>query len=106
MLSTSIPMLKQSVSVHVVLSTLYQKKMVTKQEVDVFIAAVSPWHRLLLIQCTKPPDVVKRTVDLLAEIDRNVERNHLKGQECIVSDCCLSVVICCICSEQKKWRRV
>ena len=39
-----------------------------------------PWGRLVVILCTKPPDVVKRTAELLAEVGRGEERKHLKGQ--------------------------
>ena len=68
--------------VHVVLSTLYQEKlkMVTKQELGELIPGVWLWDRLLLIQCTKPIDVVKRTAELLAEVGRDEEGKRLKGQ--------------------------
>ena len=39
-----------------------------------------PWDRLVVIQCTKSPDVVKRTAELLAEVGRGEEGKHLKGQ--------------------------
>ena len=38
------------------------------------------WDRLVHIQCTKPPDVVKRTAELLAEAGRDEEEKELKGQ--------------------------
>ena len=62
------------------LSTLYQKKMVTEQEVEDLVPAVCPWGRLVQIQCIKRPDIVKRTAELLAEVGWHVERKHLKGQ--------------------------
>ena len=62
--------------VHVVLSTLYQEKMVTEQEVEELKPLVKPWHRLVHIQCTKSSDVVKRTAELLAD----VEGKQLNGQ--------------------------
>ena len=39
-----------------------------------------PWGCLVEIQCTKPPDVVKRTAELLAEVGRGEEGKRLKGQ--------------------------
>ena len=39
-----------------------------------------PWGRLVHIQCTKPPDVVKRTADLLAEVGHVWKGKQLKGQ--------------------------
>ena len=65
---------------HVVLSTLYQEKMVTGQEVEELKPLVRPWRRLVEIQCTKPPDVVKRATELLAEVGRDEEGEQLKGQ--------------------------
>ena len=38
------------------------------------------WDRLVHIQCTKPPDVVKRTAELLAEVGHDEEEKELKGQ--------------------------
>ena len=66
--------------VHVVLSTLYQEKMVTKQEVKEMKPGVLLWSHIVFIQCTKPPDVVKRTAELLAEVGRHKQEKQLKGQ--------------------------
>ena len=65
---------------HAVLSTLYQEKMVTEQEVEDLKPADWPWDHLVQIQCTKSPDVVKRTAELLAEVGRNEEGKCLQGQ--------------------------
>ena len=74
-------MLKQGLSyVHVVLSTLYQEKMVTEREMEKLKSLKRPWKRLDVIQYTKPPDVVKRTAELLAEVGCNEEGKQLKGQ--------------------------
>ena len=62
------------------LSTLYQKKMVTEQEVEDLIADVWLLDHLVVIQCTKPPDVVKRTAKLLAEVGCVRDGEQLKGQ--------------------------
>ena len=69
--------------VHAVLSTLYQEKMVTEQEVEDLKPADWPWDTLVQIQCTKSPDVVKRTTELLAEVGHIQEGHRLKGHECI-----------------------
>ena len=54
--------------------------MLTEQEVEELKQAEWPWVGLVQIQCTKPPDVVKRTAELLAEVGRNEEGKQLKGQ--------------------------
>ena len=52
--------------------------MLTKQEVEELKQAEWPWGHLVHIQCTKPPDVVKRTAELLAEV--GCDEEQLKGQ--------------------------
>ena len=54
--------------------------MVTEQEVKELKPDDWPWRRLVEIQCTKPPDVAKRTAELLAEVGCDAERKQLKGQ--------------------------
>ena len=54
--------------------------MVTEQEVEELKPLVRPWDRLVQIQCTKPPDVVKRTAELLAEERHDAKGKQLKGQ--------------------------
>ena len=54
--------------------------MVTEQELDDLKPSTWSWSRLFQIQCTKSPDVVKRTAELLAEVGRNEEVKLLKGQ--------------------------
>ena len=73
-------MFEQVCHVYVVLSTLYQEKMVTYQEMDDLKPADWRWNRLFEIQCTKSPDVVKRTAELLAEVGRKEKVKRLKGQ--------------------------
>ena len=81
MLSTSIQILKQGVChVHVVQSTLYQEKMLTKQEMEELKPYESCWAHIVKIQCTKPPDVMKRTAELLAEVGHDEDGKQLKGQ--------------------------
>ena len=81
MLSTSTQMMKQGVChIHVVLSTLYQEKMVTEQEVEELKPDLWFLECLVVIQCTKPPDVVKRTAELLAKMGCDEKGKQLKGQ--------------------------
>ena len=54
--------------------------MVTDQELDDLKPSKWPWNRLVKLQCTKSPDVVKRTTELLAEVGQKEEVKHLKGQ--------------------------
>ena len=55
--------------------------MVTEQEVEELKKSVRRWADCLVcIHCTKPPDVVKRTVKLLTEVGQNKEANLLRGQ--------------------------
>ena len=54
--------------------------MVTEQELDDLKPSTWPWNRLVEIQCTKSPDVVERTAELLAEVGHNEELKRLKGQ--------------------------
>ena len=54
--------------------------MVTEQELEELKPAVWPWSHLVYIQCTKPPDVLTRTAELLDEAGQKVEANHLRGQ--------------------------
>ena len=54
--------------------------MVTEQEMKELKPLLWPWDRLVQIQCTKPPDVVKRTTELLAEVGRDAERKQFRGQ--------------------------
>ena len=52
--------------------------MVTEQEMEELKHRC--WNRLVHIQCTKPPDVVKRTAELLAEVGHDKKGKQLKGQ--------------------------
>ena len=55
--------------------------MVTEQEMEELKPLLWPWRCLAQIQCTKPPDVVKRTAELLAEVECDEGgKKQLKGQ--------------------------
>lgn len=53
--------------------------MVTEPELEDLKSCEWPWLFLVPIQCTKAPDVVRRTAVLLAEVLRNEEATLLKG---------------------------
>ena len=52
--------------------------MLTEQEMEELKPPV--WNCLVHIQCTKSPDVVKRSAELLAEVEHDKEGKQLKGQ--------------------------
>ena len=54
--------------------------MLTKQEMEELKPLWNPWGGLVQTQCTKPPDVVKRSAEMLAEVGRNEKGKQLKGQ--------------------------
>ena len=63
---------------HTVLSELYQEKLVTEDELKRMKGeGVSLSHRVALVQCTKPPEVVARTVNVLDKC--NGQASLLKG---------------------------
>ena len=54
--------------------------MVTEQEVEELKSAEWPWRKVVCIQCTKPPDVVTRTAELLDEPRHKNEAIVMRGQ--------------------------
>ena len=71
-----------------------EEKMVTVQEVEELKPFPCPWDRLVEIQCTKPPNVMKRTAELMAEVGCHVQGKQLKGQRVCTVCCCFSLVMC------------
>ena len=65
---------------HTVLSELYQEKLVTEDEVKRmkgeggFLSAI-----VVLVQFTKPPEVVARTTTVLDKYGHNEEARRLRG---------------------------
>ena len=65
---------------HTVLSGLYQEKLVSEDEVKrmkgegVFLS-----DKVVHVQCTKPPEVVARTVAVLDKYGYNEEARQLRG---------------------------
>ena len=65
---------------HTVLSELYQEKLVTEDEVERMKGERgSLSDTVVLVQYTKPPEVVARTTNLLAKYGHNVEARQLRG---------------------------
>ena len=54
--------------------------MVTEQQMEELKPLARPWDRLFHIQQTKPPHVMKRTAELLAEMGCEEEGKCLNGQ--------------------------
>ena len=54
--------------------------MLTEQEMEELKPLDWDWVRLVQTQCTKPPDVVKRMAELLAEVGHREQGKQLKGQ--------------------------
>ena len=68
---------------HTVLSELCQEKLVTEDEVKRMKGEVSILEdlsdRVVRVQCTKPPEVVARTVNVLDKYGYNEEARKLRG---------------------------
>ena len=63
-----------------VLSELYLEKLVTEDEVKRMRGKEGYLlDQLISIQCTKPPEVVARTAELMAKFDYNEEARQLRG---------------------------
>ena len=65
---------------HTVLSELYQEKLVTEDEVERMKEEAGHLpDRVVTVQCTKPPEVVTRTTDVLDKYGYNEEAKQLRG---------------------------
>ena len=64
---------------HTVLLELYQEKLVTEDEVKRMKGGVHLSYRVVLVQCTKRPEVVARTVNVLDKYGHNEEARCLRG---------------------------
>ena len=65
---------------HTVLSELYRKKLVTEDEVERMEGEGGDLSaRVVVVQCTKPPEVVARTVAVLDKYGHNKEAHLLRG---------------------------
>ena len=65
---------------HTVLSELYQEKLVTEDEVkEMKGERGSLSARVVLVQCTKPPEVVTRTVNMLDKYGHKEAARKLRG---------------------------
>ena len=65
---------------HTVLLELYQEKLVTEDEVKRMKGEGGILsYRVVLVQCTKPPEVVARSVIVLDKYEHNVAARRLRG---------------------------
>ena len=65
---------------HTVLLELYQVKLVTEDEVKRMEREERPLSgRVVLVQCTKPPEVVARSAIVLDKYGHNEEARWLRG---------------------------
>ena len=65
---------------HTVLSELYEEKLVTEDEGKRMKGEGGLLSdRVVLVQCTKPPEVVARSVNMLDKYGCNEEANQLRG---------------------------
>ena len=65
---------------HTVLLELYQEKLVTEDEVKRMKGEGGDLsYRVVLVQCTKPPDVIARTTNVLDKYGHNRKANQLRG---------------------------
>ena len=65
---------------HTVLSELYKEKLVTEDEVKRMKGGrVDLSDRVVIVQCTKPPEVVARTVNMLDKYGHNEKARQLRG---------------------------
>ena len=70
---------------HTVLSELYQEKLVTEDDMKRMRRqglSVRVWYhfdRVVLVQCTKSPEVVARTVNVLDKYGHNGAASLLRG---------------------------
>ena len=65
---------------HTVLSELYQEKLVTDDDVKRMTGEGGDLSdRVVLVQCTKPPEVVARTAIVLDKYGHNEEARWLRG---------------------------
>ena len=65
---------------HTVLSELYQEKLLTEDEVKRMKGERgSLSHRVVLVRCTKPPEVVARTGIVLDKYGHNKAASLLRG---------------------------
>ena len=65
---------------HTVLSELYQEKLVTEDEVKSMKEEEEDLSdRVVVVQCTKPPEVVARSAIVLDKYGHNEVARHLRG---------------------------
>ena len=64
---------------HTALSELFQERLVTKDDVERMKRGGHLPGRVVIVQCTKPPEVVARTADVLDKFGYNESARKLRG---------------------------
>ena len=77
------------------LSKLYQEEVITEHDLEDLKTTSFVFNHLVCIQCTKSPDVLTKTAELLDCVNCRGYANELRGQ-CVVSTWSLSC--CCVVS--------
>ena len=67
---------------HLVLSELYQKKLLTLEDVSMMRQNECTPHDVVFVQCTKPPKVVAATADVMNTLKCTEEVTKLRGLRC------------------------
>ena len=68
-------------TVHVVLSELYQKKLLTVEDVNMMKKSGCTLDRVVLVQCVKSPEIMVETADVLDTLDFTQEAIMLRGMD-------------------------
>ena len=71
--------LSPNTHVHAVLSELYQKKLLTFEDVSLMRKTQYTPDMVVVVQCLKPPEVVAKTADLLNTLKCTEEATMLRG---------------------------
>ena len=74
---------------HLVLSELYQKKLLTAADVSMMKQNRYKPHDVVLVQCTKPPEAVAATADVMNTLKCTEEVTKLRGLPCTIR--CVSI---------------
>ena len=66
-------------TVHVVLSELYQKKLLTVEDLSMMRGSGCTLEQIFLVQCVKPSEIVAETADVLNTPDCTEEATMLRS---------------------------
>ena len=72
-------LLQPNTCIYLVLSELYQKELLTVEDVSMMRKSKCILGQVLLVQCVKPPEIVAETADVLNALDCTEEATMLRG---------------------------